>query len=49
VLGLWGLEYQIRAQQFVTAVTNPTTGMPMAVLPFRTNIVRGRFGWTFLL
>ncbi len=30
-------EYQIRPQQFVTVVTNPITGLPVAVQPFRTN------------
>ena len=32
-------EYQIRPQQFVTVVTNPITGLPVAVNPFRTNTV----------
>ncbi len=32
-------EYQIRPQQFVTVVTNPITGVPAAVNPFRTNTV----------
>ncbi|HWZ42907.1 MAG TPA: hypothetical protein VNW97_05495 [Candidatus Saccharimonadales bacterium] len=30
-------EYQIRPQQYVTVVTNPLTGLPTAVQPFRTN------------
>lgn len=30
-------EYQIRPQQFVTVITNPITGLPVAVNPFRTN------------
>jgi hypothetical protein len=32
-------EYQIRPQQFVTVVTNPITGAPAALNPFRTNTV----------
>ncbi|HEY6306801.1 MAG TPA: hypothetical protein VI488_10145 [Candidatus Angelobacter sp.] len=30
-------EYQVRPQQFVTVVTNPITGLPAAIQPFRTN------------
>jgi hypothetical protein len=30
-------EYQVRPQQFVTVVTNPITGLPIAVQSFRTN------------
>jgi hypothetical protein len=30
-------EYQIRPRQFVTVITNPITGLPSAVQPFRTN------------
>ncbi|MGE5323711.1 MAG: hypothetical protein ACM3SW_12655 [Actinomycetota bacterium] len=30
-------EYQIRPQQFVTVTTDPITGLPIAVQPFRTN------------
>jgi hypothetical protein len=30
-------EYQIRPEQFVTVITNPITGLPIAVNPFRTN------------
>lgn len=30
-------EYQVRPQQFVTVVTNPITGLPVAVQAFRTN------------
>ncbi len=30
-------EYQVRPQQFVTVVTNPITGLPVAVQQFRTN------------
>lgn len=30
-------EYQIRPQQYVTVITNPITGLPAAVQPFRTN------------
>ncbi|HEX2329844.1 MAG TPA: hypothetical protein VHN74_14045 [Candidatus Angelobacter sp.] len=32
-------EYQIRPQQFVTVVTNPITGAPAALNPFRTNTI----------
>jgi hypothetical protein len=30
-------EYQVRPQQFVTVITNPITGLPIAIQPFRTN------------
>jgi hypothetical protein len=30
-------EYQVRPQQFVTVVTNPITGLPVAIQAFRTN------------
>jgi hypothetical protein len=30
-------EYQFRPQQFVTVVTNPITGLPLAIQPFRAN------------
>ena len=30
-------EYQFRPQQFVTVVTNPITGLPVAIQPFHTN------------
>jgi hypothetical protein len=30
-------EYQFRPRQFVTVITNPITGLPSAIQPFRTN------------
>ncbi len=40
-------EYQVRPQQFVTVVTNPITGLPMAVQPFRTNTGVAALEWVF--
>ena len=40
-------EYQIRPQQFVTVVTNPITGLPVAVEPFRTNTAVVALEWVF--
>jgi hypothetical protein len=40
-------EYQIRPQQFVTVVTNPITGLPVALQPFRTNTAVGALEWVF--
>jgi hypothetical protein len=40
-------EYQIRPQQFVTVVTNPITGLPVAVNPFRTNTAVIALDWVF--
>jgi len=40
-------EYQIRPQQFVTVVTNPITGLPVAVQPFRTNAAVAGLEWVF--
>lgn len=40
-------EYQIRPQQFVTVVTNPITGLPVAVQPFRANTLTGALEWVF--
>jgi hypothetical protein len=40
-------EYQIRPEQFVTVVTNPITGLPVAVQPFRTNTAVGALEWVF--
>jgi hypothetical protein len=40
-------EYQIRPQQFVTVVTNPITGLPVAVQPFRTNTAVAGLEWVF--
>ena len=33
------LEYQIRPRQFALTTTNPVTGLPVAVQPFRTNAI----------
>jgi hypothetical protein len=30
-------EYQVRPQQYVTVITNPITGLPVAINAFRTN------------
>jgi hypothetical protein len=40
-------EYQIRPQQYVTVVTNPITGLPTAVQPFRTNTAVAALEWVF--
>jgi hypothetical protein len=40
-------EYQIRPQQFVTVFTNPITGLPVAVEPFRTNTAVAALEWVF--
>lgn len=40
-------EYQIRPQQFVTVVTNPITGLPTAVQPFRTNTAVVALEWVY--
>lgn len=40
-------EYQIRPQQFVTVVTNPITGLPVAIQPFRTNTGVAALEWVF--
>jgi hypothetical protein len=40
-------EYQIRPQQFVTVVTNPITGLPVAVNQFRTNTAVIALDWVF--
>lgn len=40
-------EYQIRPEQFVTVVTNPITGLPLAVNPFRTNTAVVALDWVF--
>jgi len=40
-------EYQIRPQQFVTVITDPITGLPVAVQPFRTNTAVGALEWVF--
>lgn len=40
-------EYQIRPQQFVSLVTNPITGLPTAVQPFRTNTAVVALEWVY--
>lgn len=40
-------EYQFRPQQFVQVVTNPITGLPTAVNPFRTNTAVTALEWVF--
>jgi hypothetical protein len=40
-------EYQIRPEQFVTITTNPITGLPIAVQPFRTNTGVAALEWVF--
>ena len=40
-------EYQIRPEQFVTVTTNPITGLPIAVQPFRTNTGVAALEWVF--
>jgi hypothetical protein len=40
-------EYQIRPQQFVTVITNPITGLPVAIQPFRTNTAVAGLEWVF--
>jgi len=40
-------EYQIRPQQYVTVITNPITGLPVAVQPFRTNTAVAGLEWVF--
>ena len=40
-------EYQIRPQQFVTVVTNPITGLPSAIQPFRTNTAVAALEWVY--
>lgn len=40
-------EYQIRPQQFVTVITNPITGLPIAINPFRTNTAVAALEWVF--
>jgi hypothetical protein len=40
-------EYQIRPQQFVTVITDPITGIPVAVQPFRTNTAVAALEWVF--
>jgi hypothetical protein len=40
-------EYQIRPQQYVTVITNPITGLPTAVQPFRTNTAVVALEWVY--
>lgn len=40
-------EYQIRPQQYVTVITNPITGLPVAIQPFRTNTAVAALEWVF--
>jgi hypothetical protein len=40
-------EYQFRPQQFVTVITNPITGLPVAILPFRTNTALANLEFVF--
>jgi hypothetical protein len=40
-------EYQIRPQQYVTIITNPITGLPTAVQPFRSNTAVAALEWVF--
>ncbi len=40
-------EYQIRPEQFVTVTTNPITGLPVAVNPFRTNTATAALEWVY--
>jgi hypothetical protein len=40
-------EYQIRPQQFVVVTTNPITGLPTAVQPFRTNTATVALEWVY--
>jgi hypothetical protein len=40
-------EYQFRPQQFVTIVTNPITGVPIAVQQFRANTAVAGLEWVF--
>jgi hypothetical protein len=40
-------EYQFRPQQSVTVITNPITGLPTAILPFRTNTAVAALEWVF--
>jgi hypothetical protein len=40
-------EYQIRPQQFTTVITNPITGLPEAIRPFRTNTAVAALEWVF--
>ncbi len=40
-------EYQFRPQQYVTVITNPITGLPTAIQPFRTNTAVAALEWVF--
>jgi len=40
-------EYQVRPQQTVTVITNPITGLPIALRPFRTHTATAAVEWVF--
>jgi hypothetical protein len=40
-------EYQFRPQQSVAVITNPITGLPTSVLPFRTNAAVVALEWVY--
>ena len=40
-------EYQFRPQQTVTVITNPITGLPVAIQAFRTNTAVAALEWVF--
>ena len=40
-------EYQFRPQQTVTVITNPITGLPVAIQAFRTNTAVAALEWIF--
>lgn len=40
-------EYQFRPEQTVSVITNPITGLPVAIQPFRTNTAVTALEWVF--
>jgi len=40
-------EYQFRPQQSVTIITNPITGLPSSIEPFRTNTAVVALEWVY--
>jgi hypothetical protein len=40
-------EYQFRPQQTVTIITDPITGLPTSIFPFRTNTAVAALEWVF--
>jgi hypothetical protein len=40
-------EYQFRPEQTVTVITNPITGLPVAIEPFRTHTATAALEWVF--